>query len=144
MSFLTFLRAIFAQIGLCLKRWTLLWCSYVLFATNISINIILLVLMTVWRWSHAGKVCSGDFLEDRETADRDVYLIYEGRFIKIMLIIIYSALGLSCLSIIIVSVCMHARQAKIDDLADSQIDKTNGDLNTSSRSVLRVRQSAFT
>ena len=60
MSLLTFIRAILAQIGLFLRRWVLLWCSYVMFAANISISIVLFILMQVWRWSHAGQVCSGD------------------------------------------------------------------------------------
>ena len=63
MSLLTFIRAILAQIGLYLKRWVLLWISYVMFAANISISIVLFILMQVWRWSHAGNVCSGDYLE---------------------------------------------------------------------------------
>ena len=107
MSFLTFLRAILAQVGLYLKRWALLWCSYVLFAANISISIVLFTLMNVWRWSHPGRVCSGDFLDDKEMADQGVYLIVEGRFIKIMLIIVYTIGGLSCLSIMIFSFCVY-------------------------------------
>ena len=112
MSFLTFLRAILAQVGLCLKRWVLLWCSYVLFAANISISIVLFILMQVWRWSHAGRVCSGDFLEDRDSADKDVYLVFEGKFIKVMLIIVYSVLAMSCISILVVSICIYKRHRK--------------------------------
>jgi len=52
-----------------MKRWVLLWCSYVLFAANISIGLVLFFLMQVWRWSHSGKVCSGDFLPDANDAD---------------------------------------------------------------------------
>ena len=114
MSFLTFLRAILAQIGLCMRKWVLLWCSYVLFAANISISIVLFILMQVWRWSHSGRVCSGDFLNDLDSADEDVYLVFEGRFIKIMLLIVYSVLGLSLLSIMIVSICIYRRH-KIED-----------------------------
>lgn len=135
MSFLTFLRAILAQVGLCLKKWVLLWCSYVLFAANISISIVLFILMQVWRWSHSGRVCSGDFLDDSDSADRDVYLIFEGRFIKIMLIIVYSILGMSCFSIMIVSICIYKRHKK-----EEQEEK--GD--ESIVSALRGRDSAFT
>ena len=110
MSLLTFIRAILAQIGLCMKRWVLLWCSYVLFAANISISIVLFILMQVWRWSHAGKVCSGDYLDDKDEADREVYLIFEGKFIKAMLIAVYSVLGLSCLSVLIVTGCWCQRR----------------------------------
>ena len=135
MSFLTFLRAILAQVGLCLKRWVLLWCSYVLFAANISISIVLFILMQVWRWSHAGRVCAGDFLDDKDSADTNVYLIFEGRFIKIMLIIVYSVLGMSCLSIMIVSICIYKRHRKEDK--ELQKDETLA-------SSLRARDSAFT
>jgi len=110
MSLLTFIRAILAQLGLCLKRWVLLWCSYVLFALNISISIVLFFLMQVWRWSHAGKVCSGDYLDNKDEADRNVYLIFEGNFIKAMLIAVYTVLGLSALSIVIVAGCFCKRQ----------------------------------
>ena len=45
LTMLTFSRAIIAQIGLYLRRWVLLWCSYVLFAANISMSIVLFILM---------------------------------------------------------------------------------------------------
>lgn len=131
MSLLTFIRAILAQIGLSLKRWVLLWCSYVLFATNISISIVLFFLMQVWRWSHAGKVCSGDYLENKDDADRKIYLIFEGKFIKIILISIYSILALSCLSVIIVAGCICKRKVEEDLGEDGDHPKT-------------TRQSAFT
>lgn len=135
MSFLTFLRAILAQVGLCLKRWVLLWCSYVLFAANISISIVLFILMQVWRWSHAGRVCSGDFLDDKDNADKDVYLVFEGKFIKIMLIIVYSVLAMSCVSILVVSICIYKRHRKEEQ-------EVQGDATLSSS--LRARDSAFT
>ena len=136
MSFLTFLRAILAQVGLCLKRWVLLWCSYVLFAANISISIVLFILMQVWRWSHAGRVCAGDFLDNKDDADREVYLIFEGKFIKVMLIIVYSVLGMSCVSILIVSICIYKRHRK----EDREIQQQDETMNSS----LRVRDTAFT
>ena len=114
MSLLTFIRAILAQVGLYLKRWVLLWASYVMFAANISISIVLFILMQVWRWSHAGKVCSGDYLSEIVDSDKDEYLIFEGKFIKAILIAIYSILGMSCLSISIVSVCVFKRHAEED------------------------------
>ena len=112
MSLLTFVRGILAQVGLYLRRWVLLWCSYVLFAANITISIILFIFMQIWRWSHAGKVCSGDFGYD--DADKDKYLIFEGKFIKAMLITIYSILGLSFFSIMIVAICAMKRHSEED------------------------------
>ena len=114
MSLLTFIRAILAQIGLYLKKWVLLWCSYVLFAANISISIVLFILMQVWRWSHSGQVCSGDYEPNKDDLDRNVYLVFEGKFIKAILIGIYSILGLSCISILIVSICVYKRHARED------------------------------
>lgn len=135
MSLLTFIRAILAQVGLYLKRWVLLWISYVMFAANISISIVLFILMQVWRWSHAGKVCSGDYLPDKDSGDTKVYLIFEGKFIKSILIAVYSILCLSCLSVSIVSICIYKRHADEDK-------EQGNDLETSS-SVIK-RQSAFT
>ena len=68
--------------------------------------------MQVWRWSHAGKVCSGDYLDNKDDADRTVYLIFEGNFIKAMLIAVYSILSLSALSIVIVAGCFCKRQVE--------------------------------
>lgn len=118
MSLLTFIRAILAQLGLYLKRWVLLWCSYVLFAANISISIVLFILMQVWRWSHSGKVCSGDLVPEGTEPDKNVYLVFEGRFIKAILIAIYSIMGLSCLSIMIVTVCYYRRQENEEEIVD--------------------------
>lgn len=120
MSLTTFLRAILAQLGLCMRRWVLLWCSYVLFAANISVSIVLFTLMQIWRWSHSGRVCSGDYLEDKQSADKDVYLILEGKFLEIMLITMYSLLGISFLSILIVGICVCKRHRQEDKLFESQ------------------------
>ena len=127
MSLLTFIRAILAQVGLYLKKWILLWCSYVLFAANISISIVLFILMQVWRWSHSGRVCSGDFLDSYDDADEDVYLVFEGRFIKAILISIYSILGLSLISICIVSICVYKRHAE-EDRARAEEDRKTGSI----------------
>jgi hypothetical protein len=131
MSLLTFIRAILAQVGLYLKRWALLWCSYVLFAANISASIILLMFMQVWRWSHAGKVCSGDYLDNLDDADKDVYLVFEGKFIKSILIVIYCILGISFLSVGIIACCVHKRNK-----AEERVIVSNGN-------VFTKRQSAF-
>ena len=117
MSLLTFIRAILAQVGLYLRRWVLLWCSYVLFAVNISSSIILFVLMQVWRWSHSGKVCSGDLVPEGVEPDNDIYLVFEGKFIKSILIAVYSIMGLSCLSIMIATACYYKR-AEMEETVD--------------------------
>jgi len=119
MSLMTFIRAILAQVGLYLRRWVLLWCSYVLFAANISVSIVLFILMQVWRWSHSGRVCSGDYLDNYDDGDDDVYLIFEGKFIKAMLITIYSIFGISFLSLLIVTICVCKRHRQEDKLYSS-------------------------
>ena len=90
----------------------LLRCSYVLFAANISIMIVLFILMQVWRWSHSGQVCSGDLLVSKDDADRKVYLIFEGNFIMAILVSVYVILGLSCLSVAIIA-CWKFNRGKI-------------------------------
>ena len=119
MSLMTFIRAILAQVGLYLRRWVLLWCSYVLFAANISVSIVLFILMQVWRWSHSGKVCSGDYLSSDDEDAEDIYLITEGKFIKAMLITIYSIFGVSFLSLMIVTICVCRRHRQEDKLYSS-------------------------
>ena len=105
--------------GLYLRRWVLLWCSYVLFAANISVSIVLFILMQVWRWSHSGKVCSGDYLSSDDEDAEDIYLITEGKFIKAMLITIYSIFGVSFLSLMIVTICVCRRHRQEDKLYSS-------------------------
>ena len=139
MSLMTFIRAILAQVGLYLRRWVLLWCSYVLFAANISVSIVLFILMQVWRWSHAGMVCSGDYLPSYDDADDDVYLITEGKFIKAVLITIYSILGISFISLMIVAVCVCKRHREEDKLYEAT--SLNDENATSGK---KMRESAFT
>ena len=101
MSFSIFIRAILAQIALYFKVWVLLWISYVLFAINISLVVMLFVFMNIWRWSHSGRVCSGDYTEDINTADEAIYLVTEGRFLKIILLLIYLVFILAVTTIVI-------------------------------------------
>ena len=81
----------------------------------------------MWRWSHSGRVCSGDFLESYDDAPTDVYLVFEGRFIKAILISIYSILGLSLISICIVSICVYKRHAE-EDRARAEEDRKTGSI----------------
>ena len=117
LSLLTFTRAILAQVGLYLRRWMLLWCSYVLFAANISMSIVLFILMQIWRWSHAGKVCSGDLLPDGTDCDSEIYLCFEGRFLKGILITIYSIFCASMMSVIVIAICVHKKHEEEDKRA---------------------------
>ena len=81
----------------------------------------------MWRWSHSGRVCSGDFLESYDDAPTDVYLVFEGRFIKAILVSIYSILGLSLISIMVVSICVYKRHAE-EDKARAEEDRRTGSI----------------
>ena len=95
-------------------------------------SIVLFILMQIWRWSHAGRVCSGDHIPDDQDCDEDLYLCFEGKFIKGMLITIYSIFGASLLSIIVVAICVHKKHVNEDKKA---IEAAGGD---KSAAVTRV------
>ena len=59
-------------------------------------------------------VCSGDYLPDGEDCDTNTYLCFEGKFIKWMLIVIYSIFGASFLSIVVISAIVHSKQKAED------------------------------
>ena len=54
MSFLNIARAVLAQIALKLKNWVMLYASYVMFACNFAIILIMFAFATIWRWAHPG------------------------------------------------------------------------------------------
>ena len=111
MSFLNFARATLAQVAFYMKMWVLLLISYTMFAINIAILIILFVMMQLWRWEHSGRVCSGDYLDYRPTdEDKDLYLITEGKFLAVILYIIYSIIGISLFTVCIVATCMRSNK----------------------------------
>lgn len=62
-------------------------------------------------------VCSGDLLPDGTDCDSSIYLCFEGKFLKGMLITIYSIFGASMLSVIIVAICVHKRHTEEDKKA---------------------------
>ena len=101
MSTLNILRALVAQVALKIKNWMLLYTSYVMFVCNFTILIILFTFMNIWRWDHPGRVCAGDFLSPSDKNDPSIasnYLIDEGMFLQIVLIVVYCILGLGCYS----------------------------------------------
>ena len=112
MTFSAFFRAVLAQIGLCLKMWTLLWISYFIFAVNLSLFVMLFVFMNMWRFSHSGKVCSGEYLPDKSVANEDVYLIKEGRFLKIVILLVYTVMALALITIFITVCLMKGRNVE--------------------------------
>ena len=96
--------------------WVLLLVSYTMFAVNIAILIILFVMMQLWRWEHSGRVCSGDYLtQDPTEAEKNMYLIQEGKFIQWVLILVYIAFGVASLTICIVACCTSSKHEAISD-----------------------------
>ena len=105
-------RAILAQIALYYKLFILLWISYFMFAINIALVVMLFTFMNVWRWAHEGRVCSGDYLDGgKKGADESVYLIGEGRFLKVILCMVYFVILLAFLAIC-TAVCVFNRSAE--------------------------------
>jgi len=77
---------------------------------------VLFVFMQMWRWSHSGMVCSGDFLGvDFPKPDQyPEYLIVEGRFLKAVIITIYIMIILSIATIAALAVFLSKRQASAE------------------------------
>ena len=116
-------RAILAQIALYYKLFILLWVSYFMFAINIALVVMLFTFMNVWRWAHEGRVCSGDFLGSKKGADESIYLIGEGRFLKIILFMVYFVILLATLAIC-TAVCAFKNTAeKRAEEEDSEANK---------------------
>ena len=83
------MRATLAQVAFVTKKWQLLLISYFIFALSLSAMIVLFVLMNIWRFSHSGQVCSGDFIKNRDEDDMtedelNNYTITEGKFIFVI------------------------------------------------------------
>ena len=78
-----------------------------------SLFVMLFVFMNVWRFSKSGRVCSGDFLDEFSDDDYDVYLIAEGRFLKIILLLVYLVITLALLTTCITA-CLVMKSKKED------------------------------
>ena len=88
------------------------------------------MFMNIWRWSHSGQVCSGDFLTDTQkdiVGNDGVYLIFEGKFIKGILITLYIIFGMSCCSVIIVSYCVHRKHVQEHEKERAASGLSNGE-----------------
>lgn len=115
MAALNVTRAAMAQIALRMRSWTLLWGSYVLFVVNFTCMLILFILMNLWRWDKPGRVCSGEFLTRGERMDQNIakyYLIEEGLFLKVILIILYSMIGLGCYSVCFAAIFLSQKKSQ--------------------------------
>ena len=73
-------------------------------------NIAWVITGTIFRWNHAGKVCSGDYVDQLTIDTYGKYAPYQwssGQFIRIYLIIVFCFLGLvtCCLGLVICCAC---------------------------------------
>lgn len=62
MSLLNISRSVLAYVALNMKSWLMLYTSYVLFAVNFTLMLVLFIFMNMWRWDMPGRVCSGEYL----------------------------------------------------------------------------------
>ena len=82
--------------------------------------------MQLYRFTHDGKVCSGDYLVDSENegvvdrAEQNAdYLIVQGQFILVMIIMHYSMFGLVLLTIIFVAATLKYKKQGANENASS-------------------------
>ena len=53
-----------------------------------------LILASVWRWGHEGKVCSGDYISG--PTEGETFMLASGKFLNIYLIVSFSFIVLMC------------------------------------------------
>ena len=84
--------------------------------------------MQLYRFTHDGRVCAGDYLDDQgkgifamaKESENEHYLIIQGYFILIMIIVYYSMIGLSILSIIVVALTLKYQKQENDRASVAQ------------------------
>ena len=62
------------------------------------------IMMLVYRLRHAGRVCSGSFLEENAIVSYDDYLMTRGKLFWVLILISWIFLGIACLACIIFAV----------------------------------------
>lgn len=72
MSLLNISRSVLAYVALQMKSWFMLYTSYVLFAVNFTLMLVLFIFMNLWRWDAPGRVCSGEYLDEAQKQDPQV------------------------------------------------------------------------
>lgn len=104
-AILEIIRQILAQIAYYRKSYKLLYGAFVIQALNVTFMIVDFFLAQMWRWDVPGKVCSGDYLDSLQNAPPE-YLIEEGLFLKTIIIAVYTILGLGCISVCVIALCL--------------------------------------
>ena len=78
-----------------------MYVTYIVYAATMFLAIICFIMMQMWRFDNAGRVCSGEYLEEGQ--DEKGYLINEGKFIKWVIITFYIMFAIVLLSILIIA-----------------------------------------
>lgn len=84
-----------------MKNIYMMYISYVIYAIVMFMAIICFVIMQLWRFDNAGKVCSGKYLKDGD--DTTGYLVFEGLFLKWVIITIYIMFVIVTMTIVLVA-----------------------------------------
>jgi hypothetical protein len=90
----------------------MLYGAFVLQSVNCTFLIIDFVFMQLWRLSKTGRVCSGDFVEG--TPDPTEYVVHEGLFLKVIIIVAYSIIFLALLSVFFVAMCLSRKKTELE------------------------------
>lgn len=99
-SSINIVRAVIAQIGLWKNIQMLIYVSFVIYGLNMCLALVLFIFMQIWRWSNSGEICSGKYLPaGAKQEEYPNYLIEEGKFLKIVLITIYSIFAVACFTV---------------------------------------------
>jgi hypothetical protein len=69
------LRQIVAQVGYHRNDYRILYISFLWQAIDSTMMIICFLLMQMWRWDRAGRICSGDLSDDCTSYNSDKYLV---------------------------------------------------------------------
>lgn len=91
----------------------MLYAAFVLQSINCTFLIIDFVFMQLWRLSKTGRVCSGDYLTGDETKEeKEKYVLTEGLFLKVIIIVSYSIIFLALLSVFFVAMCLSRKKTE--------------------------------
>ena len=81
------LRALMGLASLKLKSIVLLYFSYVIQCVIVFLGLVWFVFLQIYRWSHSGRVCSGDYIPGNHSLQG--YLVVQGQFIFWLIFTVY-------------------------------------------------------
>jgi uncharacterized membrane protein YciS (DUF1049 family) len=121
LAILNFARVIINQVGIWIKSPLLYYIAIVMYGVNFMLMLIWFMFTQMWRWSHSGMVCSGDFLSKEQRQEfrqqdnqglANGYIVAEGNFLKGILIAIYMLIGLLILTVIAVALFFSQKRTQ--------------------------------